>query len=111
MDLNSKDIQLQYEGFLNTPLLWKSDIVFGLKQFENPNLKTTSFEGNIRKNLRLGKRVERFVNHELNQFESINIIAENTQIQNGTLTVGELDFIVKQKEKPLHIEVVYKFYL
>ena len=34
MDLNSKDIQLQYQGFLKTPLLWKGAIVFGLKQLE-----------------------------------------------------------------------------
>jgi hypothetical protein len=30
MDLNTKDIQLQYEGFLNTPLLWKSNALFEL---------------------------------------------------------------------------------
>jgi len=97
MDLNSKDIQLQYEGFLNTPLLWKSDTIFGLKQFELPNKKPTSFEGNIRKNLRLGKRVERFVENEFRNHKSISVLAENTQIQNGTLTVGELDFIIKHE--------------
>lgn len=111
MDLNTKDIQLQYEGFLNTPLLWKTDTVFGLKQFELPNIKPTSFEGNIRKNLRLGKRVERFVENELSNHNVISVLAENSQIQNGTLTVGELDFIIKHSEKPMHLEVVYKFYL
>jgi len=111
MDLNTKDIQLQYEGFLNTPLLWKSDTIFGLKQFELPNIKPTSFEGSIRKNLRLGKRVERFIENEFRNHNSISVLAENNQIQNGTLTVGELDFIIKHSEKPVHLEVVYKFYL
>ena len=82
MDLNSKDIQLQYEGFLNTPLLWKSEAVFGLKQFEISITKPTTFEGIIQKKLRLGKRVERFVNEELKQQENIQILLENVQIQN-----------------------------
>ena len=61
MDLNTKDIQLQFQGFLNTPLLWKNDAIFGLLQFKIPNEKHSQFNAPISKNLRLGKRVERFV--------------------------------------------------
>ena len=111
MDLNSKDIQLQYEGFLNTPLLWKSEAIFGLKQFEIPLTKPTIFEGGIQKKLRLGKRVERFVENELKNHKSISILAKNCQIQNEKTTVGELDFILQKNHSPIHLEVIYKFYL
>ena len=77
MDLNSKDIQLQHEGYLNTPLLWKSEALFGLSQFEFLRINTASFEGSIPKNLRLGKRVECFVENELKNYKSISILAKN----------------------------------
>lgn len=111
MDLNTKDIQLQYEGFLNTPFLWKSDTVFGLKQFEIPKINTSTFNNGIVKNLRLGKRVERFVMHELKQQPTINILADNIQIQNEKTTVGEIDCILIENEHPIHLEIIYKFYL
>ena len=111
MDLNTKEIQLQYEGFLETPLLWKSDAVFGLKQFEFPKENSVIFNNGIIKNLRLGKRVERFVIHELNQKKNIHILAENVQIQNGKITVGEIDCILTENEQPIHLEIIYKFYL
>tara|TARA_R110001583_G_scaffold123082_1_gene274381 strand:+ start:2819 stop:3634 length:816 start_codon:yes stop_codon:yes gene_type:complete len=111
MDLNSKDIQLQYQGFLNTPLLWKSDVIFGLKQFEISEENSTTFEGAISKKLRLGIRVERFVSHLLKQYPSIKIIAENIQIQKETTTLGEIDFLLTKNKQPIHLEIIYKFYL
>ncbi|MFK5958158.1 MAG: DUF1853 family protein [Lutibacter sp.] len=111
MDLNSKDIQLQYEGFLNTQQLWISDVVFGLTQIEIPIEKYSKFNATILKNLRLGKRVERFVKNELEKISSIKIVAENVQIQHNKITVGEIDFIIQQHKTPIHLEVVYKFYL
>lgn len=111
MDLNSKDIQLQYQGFLSTPLLWKSDIIFGIKQFEIPEVDAIAFNESLPKNLRLGKRVERYTSHLFKQHKDINVLAENVQIQNKKITVGEIDCIVEKKEQPIHIEIVYKFYL
>ncbi|REE82882.1 hypothetical protein BX611_0157 [Lutibacter oceani] len=111
MDLNTKNIQLQYEGYFNTPSLWNGDKIFGLKQFKINKFPTSKFEGAIFKNLRLGKRVERFVTHELNQHQGIKILAENVQIQNGKTTVGEIDCILTANEKPVHLEIIYKFYL
>lgn len=111
MDLDSKNIQLQFEGFCRTPSLWKNDEIFDLFQFELKHSSTTTFEGEIPKNLRLGKRVERFVAHQLNQNSSISKLAENIQIQNGFITVGEIDFLLMENQTPIHLEVVYKFYL
>ncbi|WP_372744785.1 DUF1853 family protein [Lutibacter sp.] len=111
MNLNTKEIQLQYEGFLKTPQLWINNAVFGLEQFILQKENITQFNGNIVKNQRLGKRVERFLSHQLRQNTSIKILTENTQIQNNKTTVGELDCILKQNNTPVHLEVIYKFYL
>jgi len=111
MDLKTKDIQLQYEGFLNTPQLWENNEVFELQQFELPKIKTPIFEGILQKNQRLGKRVESFLSHQLKQDATAKILVENTQIQNGKITVGELDFLIETYKNPVHLEVIYKFYL
>ncbi|SDX15394.1 hypothetical protein SAMN05444411_103216 [Lutibacter oricola] len=111
MDHNSKDIQLQYEGFLNTPFLWRKEPLFGLKQFEFQEKNCSTFEGNVTKQPRLGKRVERFISFELQQQDSIKLLFENFQIQNGKITIGEIDFLLQQNKKPIHLEAIYKFYL
>ncbi|TEW75623.1 DUF1853 family protein [Gramella jeungdoensis] len=111
MDLKTKDIQLQYEGFLNTPQLWENNEVFELQQFELPKLKTPIFEGVLQKNQRLGKRVESFLSHLLKQDVTVKILVENKQIQNKKITVGELDFLIETYKNPIHLEVIYKFYL
>ena len=111
MDKKTKDLQLQYEGFLQTPFLWHGKGVFDFQQFEKNTSKTTIFNTVIIQNLRLGKLVERFVSYELQQDSSIKIIVENIQIQQEKLTLGELDCILYQNKKPIHVEIVYKFYL
>ena len=111
MNLNTKEIQLQYEGFLNTPQLWENKEVYKLQQFKLPNIKTPSFNGVLQKNQRLGKRVESFLSHQLQQDALIKILVENTQIQNKKITVGELDFLINYYKNPIHLEVIYKFYL
>jgi len=108
---NSKDIQLQYEGFLNTPLLWKNDAVFGLTQFEIDNKETLQFNSFEKAEIRLGKRVEQFSFFTFRTDKTIKILTENLQIQDGTRTVGEIDCILSQDYKPVHIEIIYKFYL
>jgi len=111
LTLKSKDIQLQYEGFLNTPLLWKNDVIFGLSQFEFEKEKTTQFNSLSAPEIRLGKRVEQFSFYTFQQDQSISILAENVQIQNGKTTIGEIDCFVLKNKKPFHIEIIYKFYL
>ncbi|MCF6306930.1 MAG: DUF1853 family protein [Flavobacteriaceae bacterium] len=106
--LNS--IQAQYYGFLQTFLLWKNSVL-GLKQLKLPTKKTTLFNETIPDNLRLGKRVERFVGHELKQNETNEILIENVQIQNKKITIGELDCVLKLDKIPIHLEIIYKFYL
>lgn len=106
-----KDLQLQYEGFLKTPFLWHGKGVFNLEQFTTSKTQITSFNQEITQKLRLGKLVERFVSFELNQDSYVSILAENIQIQKEKITVGELDCLLLKNEKPIHLEIIYKFYL
>lgn len=111
MSTKSKDLQLQYEGFLQTPFLWNGKSVFGLQQFKTSSTKTVSYTIDIPQKLRLGKLVERFVSFNLQQQSSINIISENIQIQQEKITLGELDCILTQNNNSIHLEIIYKFYL
>ncbi|GFD93057.1 hypothetical protein KUL156_35260 [Alteromonas sp. KUL156] len=111
MSLKQKDLQLQYEGFLKTPFLWHGKGVFNLEQFSILKIKTISFNEEIKQKLRLGKLVERFVSFELNQNSSVSILAENIQIQNEKITVGELDCLLLKDKESIHLEIIYKFYL
>jgi len=111
MNPKSKDIQNQYQGYKKTPVLWKDNIVFGLQQFEIPKQNDTVFNDQLSENLRLGKRVERFVSQELKQLLGIDILLENLQVQHDKRTIGELDCILIQNGIPIHLEIIYKFYL
>ncbi|MBJ2174488.1 DUF1853 family protein [Aureibaculum sp. A20] len=111
MHTKTKDIQKQYQGYINTSPLWMKDSVFGIEQFEFRIKEETVFNEELSSNLRLGKRVERFVSNELKQDDTIEIVLENKQIQVEKRTIGELDCILKQDDTPIHLEVIYKFYL
>jgi hypothetical protein len=110
MDTKSKNSQAQYQGYLHTPMLWKNTM-FGLKQIEFTTERETVFNESIPENLRLGKRVERFVSSELQQNKDIEVLLENVQVQNEKITVGEIDCILKQGNTNIHLEIIYKFYL
>ncbi|SHH61331.1 DUF1853 family protein [Winogradskyella jejuensis] len=105
------NIELQYKGFLKTHNLWRNSDVFELDQFQF-EAKTFSIENTQRfKEIRLGKRVEEFLSHHLKSTRKIDVIAENIQIKDNKITVGELDFLLRDKSKCIHLEVIYKFYL
>ena len=111
MNFNTKkNSQAQYQGYLHTPMLWKNT-VFGIQQFEFSTEKETVFNESIPENLRLGKCVERYVSAELQQNKEITILIENIQVQNEKITIGEIDCILKHNNTPIHLEIIYKFYL
>nr|WP_246454601.1 DUF1853 family protein [Hyunsoonleella aquatilis] len=106
----TKTLQKRYQGFLSTPCLWFGDAVYNLMQFEitsSPKKITIS----IGDKLRLGKYVERLVSYQLQQNENITVLAENVQVQENKTTLGELDCLLLKDGKPIHLEVIYKFYL
>ena len=111
MESTLKNIQLQYQGYLNTPLLWEKHEIHSLAQLELPGPLIQRFKKTIPENLLLGKRVEQFVIDELQQHDNIKILLENVQIQNEKITIGEIDCLLRQDDIPIHLEIIYKFYL
>lgn len=110
MHQKTKDIQKRYDGFLQTNCLWTDDPIYQLHQFKTETI-SSKVNFNINEKLRLGKYIERFVSYQLQQDKSIEIIAENIQIQREKRTLGELDCIILKDNKPIHLEIIYKFYL
>ena len=110
MDFNTKNIQQQYQGFLSTQVLWK-DSILDLEQLILPKNNTTYFMGPMILNTRLGKRVESYVSSYLKSFDTIHIKAENIQVQKGNQTIGEIDCLLEQNQQPIHLEIIYKFYV
>ena len=106
----SKNTQKRFHGFLKTAVLWNEDNVYELKQFEILP-KSAQFNFTIDSKLRLGKYIERFVSYQLKQETNIEVLCENVQIQQNKRTLGELDCIILKDEKPIHLEIIYKFYL
>lgn len=111
MSLSSLHLQQLYQGYLETNLLWKSNPLNGLVQFETTVIPSHRFNRLITRKLRLGQLAEQFVFHQLERTQHCRIIAENLQIQSEKTTIGELDALIKLEDQLYHVEVVYKFYL
>ncbi|GAA4296834.1 DUF1853 family protein [Aestuariibaculum suncheonense] len=111
MHYKIKTLQQQYQGYAQTPLLWTKQDIFGLKQLDINLDCQLPFTETVSDGLRLGKRVERFVSHELRHTPQLELLAENIQIQQDKLTLGELDVLLLHNNRPIHLEIVYKFYL
>jgi hypothetical protein len=110
MQQNTKEIQKRYEGFLQTACLWNNVGIYNMHQFKIET-KSIQINAKIDEKLRLGKYIERFVSFQLAQEKTITILCENIQIQQEKRTLGELDCILLKGKKPIHLEIVYKFYL
>lgn len=110
----------QLEGFFHTPLMWKEKEVFGLCQFRIPTpflpCSDTSIESkipSIKSNFVLGKRMESFLELQLKHTEEYKLLNANIQIHREKITLGELDFLIKDllQDQVIHLEMVYKFYV
>ena len=103
------DSDLHYKGYNNTPLLW-NDELFGIQQYAVTNSKVMTIKSqNV--HIRLGLLVEQFVFDCLNVNKDIKIIATNIQVIEDKKTLGELDCLIIDHKKLIHLEVAYKFYL
>ncbi|WP_417860886.1 DUF1853 family protein [Winogradskyella sediminis] len=102
---------LRYKGYVKTPSLFLSQGSLSL----NPIELSSEFESLPKdvnfKNQRLGKLVEEFVFYQLKLQSNVKWLVENIQIQKERTTIGELDALYLLNNKPIHLEVVYKFYL
>jgi len=106
---NFIDDSLRYKGYLNTPDLWMGRLLT-LKQF---NFISNKHHGiNYRtKFMRLGLLTEQFFFEKLKSIPSIHTIVKNLQIIHDNETIGEIDCLLLKHNKPLHVELIYKFYL
>lgn len=114
-----KRLELQFQGFLDTPPLWFKNELFKLQQFEFPLASLLSKETilagspSLLTNFVLGKRSERFFELALTHSEGFQVIAQNIQIQREKITLGEIDFLIEDSigNRQLHVELVCKFYV
>lgn len=82
---------------------------FHLQELELPD----DVEFVIPENLRLGQMVERMVGMLIRKAQNFEVLFENVQLIEDKTTVGELDFIFREKDSSqlIHMELAYKFYL
>lgn len=104
----------QFKGFLASKQLNVSDEV-GVKDLEwNPevplDIHTFSLD-DVDDQILLGKKAERFFSVYLQSARQRKILVENIQIIENNVTLGELDAIIQEEERIIHLELVYKFYL
>ncbi len=111
-------LKQQYLGFLNGNSLWNSETLFGLSRFNFEELskevaRPNSISITIPDNEVLGKRIEVFFEYCIETSENYEVIAKNLQVFKEKITIGELDFLIRdlQNDKVIHIELIYKFYL
>ncbi len=111
-------IKDQYLGFLRSKPLLQVESLLEIPQFNFEELSKLPFEINTTKiNIRdkevLGKRIEHFFEHSIINSKQYDLVCKNIQVFKNKITIGELDFIVKDRiqEKIIHIELIYKFYI
>ncbi len=112
------DILNQFNGFINTNDIFNSQTA-AIKRFEFPEIKITDAllkdldDLHHPRNSVLGKRMEGFFEIAIRHSTRYELIASNIQIIAEKRTIGELDFLVfdRERSKPLHIELVYKLYV
>jgi len=106
-------IKEQCLGFLNTPPLWLGK-EFGIEQFLFPELNMNRFLPKpIFKKMRLGHQMEHVFEQLLVRNNTYELVLHNQPVKDGNLTIGEIDFILKNLESKqlIHVELTYKFYI
>lgn len=103
----------QFKGFLQSESILKKDtkllayapfLLNSIGEIQNSQIE-------IKENLMLGKRVEHYFKHYLENYTQFIITNENIQVFEGSKTIGELDYLLKKDAQVFHIELAYKFYL
>lgn len=113
MIIKTKILQEQFTGFLKTGQLHLNEELLPYSSLSlEPINETLSQDFVMPENIRLGQRMEVFMEDALKK-SSYDILAKNLQLIKDKTTLGELDFILKNKKSlaVVHLEMVYKFYL
>ncbi|MEX2350020.1 MAG: DUF1853 family protein [Flavobacteriaceae bacterium] len=105
----------QFKGFLETPSLFEeieNFELFSISEKDTENFTDLSLQP-IPNNLVLGKRVELFFQEFVKHSKRYSMLAANLQVIENKITLGELDFLIKDivDHKFIHVELVNKFYV
>ena len=101
------------KDFIQTPPLWKNQ-QFGLQQFVFPAVDLNSIKSvKLPTNLRLGYQLEYVFKQLITASKSHELILSNLLIEEGKTRIGELDFILRERNtnQYSHVELTYKFYI
>lgn len=109
----------QFNGFCATPSIFGQDSDFQYSSFDFPEIidspELLEDLENIShpRNSVLGKRMESFFELAIKHSKRYELLASNIQVIDHGRTLGELDFLVRdrQLEKVVHVELVYKLYI
>ena len=88
--------------------------ITGLQTFNLSELNLLSdLDFQLPTNVRLGHLAEVVVSELIKSSTNYEVVYENIQLIEGKKTIGEIDFIIKDKntEQLIHMELAYKFYL
>lgn len=111
--MQEKHLQQQITGFLNTPPIWLNT-QFSIQQFDFPQVDINNFNPQpIPQNIRLGHQMEHVCKQLLDFSDKYEVLLHNLPILEGKQTIGEIDFILKEKstQQLVHVELTYKFYI
>lgn len=113
-------LHYQLQGFIDTPPLWKNRDMFDLEQFNIPSIELPrdllieQELPSLKTNYVLGKRMESYFELLLKFSDDWKILEKNVQILKDKITIGELDFLLKNSASAkliTHVELVFKFYI
>jgi hypothetical protein len=107
---------LQLKGFMTNTYWDYASEFLGLETFRLPevNVEWADLKRlTVPAYLRLGNRLERFFSFIIQESKTYEMIAENVQIVAHKVTLGELDFILRnlQTQEIIHVELGGKLYL
>ena len=106
--------RLLFRSLVQSPLLFQH--LGGFSAFDQTRLCLSPQSSLLNFNQKLGHLYEDALECLLKQSETIELIAKSIQLfeplaGGGRKTVGELDFLIKVEDKPIHLELAVKFYL
>jgi len=106
--------ELLLRSLVHSPLLLQH--LGGFTAFDQTRLCISSQSSPLNFCQKLGHLYEDALEFLLKQSETIELISKSVQLfeplaGGGRKTVGELDFLIRVDEKPIHLELAVKFYL
>lgn len=111
MNISRQHLQALYEAYCDTHSLWKNKLLQDVSQLVLPSVSHPVFVRKLDRRLRLGQLAEQFVFNHIESCDAIDLLAENIQIIKDKHTLGELDALLLVDKHPVHLEIIYKFYV